>query len=51
MTDLIYVAIKMFYRNSVVKLNAVINLTVINNFISKNFMLSLNLKPLDCYLP
>ena len=40
----------MFYRNNVIKLNIIINLTAINNFISKNFILLLNLKPLDYYL-
>ena len=49
MTDLIYVAIKMFYRNSVVKLDIIINSAATSNFILKNFVLSLNLKPLDYY--
>ena len=51
MTDLIYVAIKTFYGNSVVKLDAVIDSAATSNFISKNFVLSLNLKPLDRYSP
>ena len=50
MTDLIYIIIKMFYKNNIVKLNIIINLTIINNFILKNFVLLLNLKPLNCYL-
>ena len=50
MTDFIYIIIKMFYRNSVIKLNIIINLIIINNFILKNFILLLNLKPLDYYL-
>ena len=40
----------MFYKNSIVKLNIIINLIIINNFILKNFILLLNLKPLNCYL-
>ena len=40
----------MFYRNSIIKLNIIINLITINNFILKNFILLLNLKPLDYYL-
>ena len=50
MTDFIYIIIKIFYRNSVIKLNIIINLIIINNFILKNFILLLNLKPLNCYL-
>ena len=49
MTDLIYIFIKIFYRNSVIKLNIIINLTTINNFILKNFILLLNLKSLNYY--
>ena len=40
----------MFYKNSIIKLNIIINLTAISNFILKNFILLLNLKPLNYYL-
>ena len=40
----------MFYKNNIIKLNIIINLTTINNFILKNFILLLNLKPLNYYL-
>ena len=40
----------MFYKNSVIKLNIIINLIIISNFILKNFILLLNLKSLNYYL-